>query len=154
MKLKLDDQGHAVLQDGKPVYVKEDGTEVAFDALGTTQAITRLNAEAKSHRERAETAEKSLKGFEGITDPAKALEALVAIAQLDQNGTHAEICTGVHVVPRQLLQGLRIERAGFCQRIKPQSAGGVPCACDLPQASALFPAGFEPGRRAPAVPMG
>ena len=84
----------------------------------------------------------------------EALEALVAIAQLDQNGTHAEICTGVHVVPRQLLQGLRIERAGFCQRIKPQSAGGVPCACDLPQASALFPAGFEPGRRAPAVPMG
>ena len=83
MKLKLDDQGHAVLQDGKPVYVKDDGTEVAFDALGTTQTITRLNAEAKSHRERAETAEKSLKGFEGIADPAKALEALQLVANLD-----------------------------------------------------------------------
>lgn len=83
MKLKLDDQGHAVLQDGKPVYVKDDGTDVAFDALGTTQTITRLNAEAKSHRERAETAEKSLKGFEGIADPAKALEALQLMANLD-----------------------------------------------------------------------
>lgn len=83
MKLKLDDQGHAVLQDGKPVYVKDDGAEVAFDVLGTTQTISRLNAEAKSHRERAETAEKSLKGFEGIADPAKAMEALQLVANLD-----------------------------------------------------------------------
>ena len=83
MKLKLDDQGHAVLQDGKPVYVKDDGAEVAFDVLGTTQTISRLNAEAKSHRERAETAEKSLKGVEGITDPAKAMEALQLVANLD-----------------------------------------------------------------------
>lgn len=83
MKLKTDDQGHAVLQDGKPVYVKDDGSEVAFDALGTTQTIARLNSEAKSHRERAEAAEKSLKGFEGIADPAKALEALQLVANLD-----------------------------------------------------------------------
>lgn len=83
MKLKIDDQGHAVLQDGKPVYVKDDGSEVAFDVLGTTQTISRLNAEAKSHRERAETAEKSLKGFDGISDPAKALEALQLVANLD-----------------------------------------------------------------------
>ena len=83
MKLKLDDQGHAALQDGKPVYVKDDGAEVAFDVLGTTQTISRLNAEAKSHRERAETAEKSLKGFEGIADPAKAMEALQLVANLD-----------------------------------------------------------------------
>lgn len=83
MKLKLDEQGSAVLQDGKPVYVKDDGTEVAFDVLGTTQTISRLNAEAKSHRERAEAAEKSLKGFEGIADPAKAMEALQLVANLD-----------------------------------------------------------------------
>lgn len=83
MKLKLDDQGHAVLQDGKPVYVKDDNTELAFDVVGTTQTISRLNAEAKSHRERAETAEKTLKGFEGISDPAKALEALQLVANLD-----------------------------------------------------------------------
>ena len=35
MKLKIDEQGHAVLQDGKPVYVKDDGAEVAFDVTGT-----------------------------------------------------------------------------------------------------------------------
>ncbi|MGF6212338.1 DUF6651 domain-containing protein [Comamonas sp. 4034] len=83
MKLKTDDQGHVVVQDGKPVYVKDDGSELAFDVVGTTQTITRLNAEAKSHRERAETAEKSLKGFEGISDPAEALKALQLVANLD-----------------------------------------------------------------------
>lgn len=83
MKLKLDDQGHVVVQDGKPVYVKDDNTELAFDVVGTTQTIARLNAEAKSHRERAETAEKSLKGFEGISDPAEAIKALQLVANLD-----------------------------------------------------------------------
>ncbi len=83
MKLKLDDQGHAVLQDGKPVYVHDDGKEVAFDAPGTVSTISRLNGEAKSHRERAEAAEQALKGFEGITDPAAALKALSTVKNLD-----------------------------------------------------------------------
>lgn len=84
MKLKLDENGHVVVQEGKPVYVHEDGKEVAFDASGTVSTITRLNAEAKSHRERAESAEKSLKGFEGIADPAAARNALDVVSRLDQ----------------------------------------------------------------------
>lgn len=83
MKLKLDDKGQVVVQDGKPVYVKDDGTEVAFDVVGTTQSIARLNAEAKSHRERAEAAEKAVKVFEGI-DPEAAAKALDTVAKLDQ----------------------------------------------------------------------
>lgn len=83
MKLKLDDQGHVVVQDGKPVYVHEDGKEVAFDAPGTVSTISRLNGEAKSNRERAEAAEQALKGFEGITDPAAALKALSTVKNLD-----------------------------------------------------------------------
>lgn len=83
MKLKLDDQGHVVVQDGKPVYVHEDGKEVAFDAPGTVSTISRLNGEAKSHRERAEAAEQAMKGFEGITDPAAALKALSTVKNLD-----------------------------------------------------------------------
>lgn len=83
MKLKLDEQGHAVLQDGKPVYVTDDGKDIAFDAPGTVATITRLNGEAKSHRERAEAAETTLKGFEGITDPAAARKAMDTIKNLD-----------------------------------------------------------------------
>lgn len=84
MKLKLDEQGNAVLQDGKPVYVHDDGKEVAFDAPGTVATITRLNAEAKTHREGKEAAEKLLKGFEGIEDGAAARKALEIVANLDQ----------------------------------------------------------------------
>lgn len=83
MKLKLDANGNVVVQDGKPVYTKDDGTDVAFDAVGTTQAITRLNGEAMGHRERADKAEKAIKAFEGI-DPAAAAQALDTVAKLDQ----------------------------------------------------------------------
>ncbi|MGY2338005.1 hypothetical protein ACW9HW_02015 [Pseudomonas sp. SDO5532_S415] len=47
MKLKLDEQGHVVLQDAKPVYVHDDGKEVASDAAGTVATVTRLNTEAR-----------------------------------------------------------------------------------------------------------
>lgn len=84
MKLKLDADGHVVVQDGKPVYVHDDGKEVAFDAPGTVATITRLNGEARGHRERAEAAEAKLKPFDGIEDPAAARKALETVKNLDQ----------------------------------------------------------------------
>lgn len=83
MKLKLDDKGNVVVQDGKPVYIYEDGKEAPFDAVGTAQTIQRLNGEAKSHREKYEEAAKTLKTFEGISDPAEALKAMNTVANLD-----------------------------------------------------------------------
>ena len=83
MKLKLDATGNAVLLDGKPLYVHDDGREIAFDAAGTVATISRINAEAKSHRERADAAETKLKPFDGITDPAAALRALATVRNFD-----------------------------------------------------------------------
>lgn len=83
MKLKLDAAGHVVVQDGKPVYVHEDGKEVAFDAPAAVSAISARNAEAKSHREAKEAAEGRLTAFGGITDPAAALKALATVKNLD-----------------------------------------------------------------------
>ncbi len=83
MELVLDDKGNAVLREGKPVYKHPDGKEVAFDAVSTVATISRLNAEAKQHRERAEAAEKSLKLFDGIADPVAALKALDTVSNLD-----------------------------------------------------------------------
>jgi hypothetical protein len=74
---------HAVLSEGKPVYIDDQGKEVAFDYPATLATITRLNGEAKGHRERAEKAEGTLKAFEGITDPAAALKALGIVKNLD-----------------------------------------------------------------------
>jgi hypothetical protein len=84
MKLKLDANGNVVVQDGKPVYVKDDSTEVAFDVVGTTNTIANLNREAKTHREAKEAAEGKLRAFEGIADPAAALAALDTLSKLDQ----------------------------------------------------------------------
>lgn len=83
MKLKLDEQGHVVVQDGKPVYVHDDGKEIPFDAPAAMTKISALNGEAKAHRERAESAEAKAKLFEGIEDPKKAMEALQTVANLD-----------------------------------------------------------------------
>lgn len=83
MKLKLDADGHVVLQDGRPIYTHEDGKELAFDAAATVATIARLNGEAKGHRERAEAAESKYKPFEGIEDAAAARKALETVKNLD-----------------------------------------------------------------------
>ncbi|PRC92667.1 DUF6651 domain-containing protein [Solimicrobium silvestre] len=83
MKIKLDDKGNVVVQDGKVVYVYDDGKEVAFDAVSTVAKINGLNGEAKAHRERAEAAETKLKSFEGIADPEIARKALETIKNID-----------------------------------------------------------------------
>lgn len=83
MKLKLDANGNAVLQDGKPVYVDDGGKDVAFDYPATLATISRLNGEAKGHRERAEAAETRAKLFEGIEDPDAARKALSTVKNLD-----------------------------------------------------------------------
>lgn len=77
---KLDEAGKiAVDGDGNPIYVNTKGDEqsVRGDKIAT------LNAEAKSHRERADTAETALKTFEGI-DPTAARAALATVEKLDQ----------------------------------------------------------------------
>lgn len=76
MKLKLDEAGHAVLQDGKPVYTHDDGTDSPFDAERTVTTIKNLQSEAKNNRIRYEKAEDALKTFEGIEDPTAAREAM------------------------------------------------------------------------------
>ncbi len=88
MPFKFDADGHIVLQEVNgqklPVFTGADGKDAPFDADSTVATIGRLNGEAKGHRERAESAEGKLKGFEGITDPAAALKALATIKNLDE----------------------------------------------------------------------
>lgn len=88
MKLKtveIEGKTYAEVQDGKPVFEGDDGKTIAFDAPGTVATITRLNGEAKGHRERAEKAEGALKAFDGITDPVAAKKALETVQSLDQS---------------------------------------------------------------------
>lgn len=85
MKLKtveIEGKTYAEISDGKPVYIEDDGKETAFDAPATRATITRLNGEAKGHREAKETAEAALKKFEGIEDPKAALDAIQKVKSL------------------------------------------------------------------------
>lgn len=86
MKLKtleIEGKNYAEVQDDKPLYIEDDGKEVAFDAIGTKATIERVIGESTRYKERAQTAENSLKSFEGIDDPKKALEALQTVSNLD-----------------------------------------------------------------------
>ncbi|EOE0130122.1 DUF6651 domain-containing protein, partial [Acinetobacter baumannii] len=67
----------------KPIYIHDDGKEMPHDAAHSVATIARLNGEAKTHREAKEAAEKALKAFEGIEDPAAAKKALQTIQNLD-----------------------------------------------------------------------
>ncbi|MDR0275923.1 MAG: hypothetical protein LBI48_11420 [Burkholderiaceae bacterium] len=87
MKLKTVDingKTYAEVQDGKPLYVHDDGKEVAFDASATVSKISALNREAQTHREAKEAAEARAKAFEGIEDADAARKALETVKNLDE----------------------------------------------------------------------
>lgn len=85
MKLKTVEvagKTYAEISDGKPLFIGDDGKEVAVDIAHTTAKISQLNSEAKGHRERAESAEGKLKAFDGITDAAAAIKALETVKNI------------------------------------------------------------------------
>lgn len=87
MPFKLTPEGQIATQDVNgqklPIFTGADGKDSPFDGDATIATISRLNGEAKGHRERAEKAEGTLKTFEGITDPTAAIKALNTVKNLD-----------------------------------------------------------------------
>lgn len=83
MKLKTDASGNAVLQDGRPVYLADDGKELALDAAELYGQVKRLTGENRDHREARKAAEDKLAGFAGIDDPKAAREALETVKSLE-----------------------------------------------------------------------
>ena len=82
MKLKLDEKGAAVLQDGLPVWTTDDGKEVAYDVPQLVANASRYMGEMEGLRkENAALAEK-LKQYDGL-EPDKARAALEIAANLD-----------------------------------------------------------------------
>lgn len=82
MKLKLDENGNVIVQDGNPVYVHDDGKEIAFDAKQAFDKINALSSEAKNHRIAKEEAEAKLKAYHGL-DADTARKALDTVKNLD-----------------------------------------------------------------------
>lgn len=77
-KWKMDGDNLAVDSEGNPIMVTDSGE---LSVKGDT--ISRLNGEAKQHRERAEAAETALTAFKDL-DPAKARDAMEKLSKIDQ----------------------------------------------------------------------
>lgn len=130
MKLKLDDAGHVVLADGKPVYVHDDGKEVPFDAAATVATISRLNGEARDHRVRAEQAEGRLKLFEGIDDAEAARKALATVKNLDDKklvdaGEVERVKTEAIKAVEDRFKPIVTERDRLAQQLTDEMIGGA-----------------------------
>ncbi len=89
MKLKTlktaDGVDVAEIKDGKPVYIGDDGKEIAFDAPHALGKISQLNGEAQGHREAQEALEQQFAPFKNIKDPDAALKAMETVRNLDES---------------------------------------------------------------------
>ena len=83
MKLKIDEKGNAVLQDGMPVYVHPDGTESAHDAKALGIKVATLNRENGAYRTENKEYKEKLAAFSGIESPEEALKALQFMVSMD-----------------------------------------------------------------------
>lgn len=85
MKLKLDENGNVVLEEGKPVYVYDDGSESPFDAKATLDnlksRISNLEDEKTRHFNKVKELKAQVEVFKDI-DPEKAREALETVSNL------------------------------------------------------------------------
>jgi len=82
MKPKTDASGATVWQDGKPVYVADDGRELVVDVPDLLSKVKQYAGESREKRlENQELLEK-LKLFEGV-DPKAAREALEMVKSFD-----------------------------------------------------------------------
>jgi hypothetical protein len=129
VQLKLDDAGHAVLKDGMPVYVHDDGKEAPFDAAQTLENIKALRGEAKAHREAKEAAEAKLKVFDGL-DAGEARKALDVASKIDAKklidaGQVDTVRAEVNKAWEQKFGALEKERDGLRNELYDEKVGGA-----------------------------
>jgi hypothetical protein len=66
MKIKLDENGTAVLQDGNPVYVQDDGSDMVVNPDQLFSKIKELNSESKTRRLEINSLKEKFGVFSGI----------------------------------------------------------------------------------------
>ena len=83
MKLKIDEKGSAVLDNGNPVYIHPDGTEEAIDVKTVYVERATARRESGERRTALDAAKAELAKFSGIEDPAAALKAMALAASFE-----------------------------------------------------------------------
>ena len=135
MKLKtvtIEGKTYAEVAGDQPIYIHEDGKEAPHDAAHTVATISRLNGEAKTHREAKEQFEAQAKAFEGL-DPVKVKEALNIVQNLDAkklvdagevDKVKAEITDALKKTYEPKIQQLTTERDAVQQQLHGELIGG------------------------------
>jgi hypothetical protein len=82
MKLKTDENGQVVVEDGKPIYIHDDGKEIPFDAKAAFIKIKEQGTENKTWREKYQALETKLEPFQDL-DPEVARKALATVKNLE-----------------------------------------------------------------------
>lgn len=155
MPFKTDPATGAVVvveHNGKklPVFVNAKGEEAPFDVDETVATISRLNGEARTHREAKEAAEARLGTFNGL-DPEKAKGALEMLAKIDQkklidagevDRVKAEISAGL----KGEIDKLTGERTALEQRIYDMTIDGAFASSKFIKDKAAIPADFVRAR--------
>lgn len=89
MKLKLEENGNIVVEDGKPVFVDEDGKDVVVDVPQLFTKIKELNGESKQRRLEIGDFKKKYKLFQDIEEldgwKEGADKALELVKNIDQS---------------------------------------------------------------------
>lgn len=115
MKLKLDDDGNVVVEDGKPVYVDSKGKDIPFDAAAAVAKI-KEQAEALDDLERSSGSEtkqlkKDLAAWQRLGDMADVRKAVKTVAGLSENDLDAA------QLPGQLSE-LSAEREALAEQLR------------------------------------
>jgi hypothetical protein len=87
LKLKKDGDGHVVLKEDKPIYIDQEGQEVALDAPKLWGDLKAANNESAGRRVKLEemeaTAAEQAKRWEGI-DPEEAKKAIETVKNFNE----------------------------------------------------------------------
>ena len=81
--VEIEDNTYAELKDGKPVYTKDDGSEVTFDYNNMSVILQERIDKNSKLKSKNEELEKQIKSFEGIEDPEAAIKALETVKNID-----------------------------------------------------------------------
>lgn len=132
MKLKtveVNGKGYAELSDGKPVYVTDDGKEIALDGAELSQKVTHLKQEADKAFKARDEAKAGLRKYESIEDVDAAIKALETVAALSQKklidaGEVEKVKQEVAKSFETQLNELRQERDGLQTTLHRELIGG------------------------------
>jgi hypothetical protein len=127
MKLKLDEKGNAILIEGHPVYVLDDGTDAPFDVpelYGKYLKDGKRNADLQKEMEGLNA---KLKTFEGIEDPTAAKAAIemvknIETGQLIAAGKVEEIKAGARKAVEEQIANAAKAHAAELEKLKADAA--------------------------------